>query len=72
MILNFGVPINITDFDHRTALHISCSENHLEAVKFLAENGGDVNAHDRWGNTPLDEALKSENKEIFDYLIKKG
>ena len=29
--------MNMSDYDGRTALHLTCAEGHLEAVKFLLE-----------------------------------
>ena len=29
--------MNMSDYDGRTALHLSCAEGHLEAAKFLLE-----------------------------------
>ncbi|KAM6977606.1 glutaminase kidney isoform, mitochondrial [Aplochiton taeniatus] len=47
------------DYDSRTALHVASAEGHLEAVVFLTE-ACKVNPclKDRWGNTPLDDALQ--------------
>ena len=28
------------DYDRRTALHLACSEGHIECVKYLVENCG--------------------------------
>ncbi|KAM9342898.1 glutaminase liver isoform, mitochondrial-like [Pholidichthys leucotaenia] len=48
-----------SDYDSRTALHIAAAEGHVEAVIFLTETCK-VNPHmrDRWGNTPLDDAMQ--------------
>uniref|UniRef100_A0A8C9ZAI3 glutaminase n=1 Tax=Sander lucioperca TaxID=283035 RepID=A0A8C9ZAI3_SANLU len=47
------------DYDSRTALHVAASEGHVEVVVFLTEVCK-VNPHmkDRWGNTPLDDAMQ--------------
>jgi len=65
--------LGIADYDSRTPLHISASEGRFEAVKFLVERGADVNAHDRWGSSPLDDALRHHNNEkIVKYLEANG
>ena len=46
------------DYDKRTALHLASGEGHVEVVKFLCGLGADVNAEDRWGGRPLDDAKK--------------
>lgn len=47
------------DYDSRTALHVASAEGHIEVVTFLI-NTCKVNplVKDRWGNTPLDEAIQ--------------
>ena len=50
------------DYDNRTALHLACCEGHVSCVKFLIDVCKvDINIKDRWGNTPLDEAMKTNN-----------
>lgn len=45
------------DYDNRTPLHLASSGGHLECIKFLLSIGVDVNPKDRWGATPLNDAL---------------
>ncbi|XP_072254797.1 glutaminase liver isoform, mitochondrial [Pyxicephalus adspersus] len=58
------------DYDSRTALHVAAAEGHLEVVKFLIE-GCRVNpfVEDRWGNTPLQEAIRFEQHDIVNVLM---
>ena len=61
--------LNQADYDGRTPLHLACCENKLEIVKFLIENCGcDINVKDRWGNTPLDDAIREGHNNIQYYL----
>lgn len=66
------VPVDKADYDFRTALHLAAAEGHFEIVKFLVENGAQVNAVDRWNRTPLEDALRGKHNQIIDYLIQKG
>jgi len=52
-----GMDIELTDYDGRSALHLAASEGHTHVARFLIEQCGvRVNAQDRWGRTPLDDA----------------
>ncbi|KAB0355996.1 hypothetical protein FD754_000152 [Muntiacus muntjak] len=53
------------DYDSRTALHVAAAEGHIEVVKFLIE-ACKVNpfVKDRWGNTPLDDAVQFNHLEV--------
>lgn len=63
------VDINAFNMDHRTALHIACAEGRLESVQCLVDElGADVNPTDRWGLTPLDDALFAGHEEIVNLL----
>ncbi|XP_008281895.1 glutaminase kidney isoform, mitochondrial [Stegastes partitus] len=66
-----AVDMEQTDYDSRTALHIAAAEGQLEAVVFLTEICK-VNPHmkDRWGNTPLDDAMQFGHDVIVSILQK--
>ncbi|XP_029011801.1 glutaminase liver isoform, mitochondrial-like [Betta splendens] len=57
------------DYDSRTVLHIAAAEGHVEAVIFLTEICK-VNPHvkDRWGNTPLDDAMQFSHDVVVSLL----
>ncbi len=61
------------DYDSRTPIHLAASTGNLEAVKFLVEVAGvDVNPIDRFGGTPLTDAIRHDFKDIKEYLLSKG
>lgn len=65
-----GVDLNQADYDGRTALHLCCSEGHLDCVKFLVEHCKvSIDALDRWGNTPMDDAESFGHTEVAKYLL---
>ncbi|KNC46792.1 glutaminase isoform [Thecamonas trahens ATCC 50062] len=54
-LLALGFPVNATNYDSRSALHLAASEGHSHAVSFLvAQPGIELEPRDRWGRTPLD------------------
>jgi glutaminase len=59
-----GVSPNIADYDGRTPLHLAASEGQIEVVKHLITKEVSLNPKDRWENTPLDDAIKSNHKDI--------
>ena len=63
----------------KTLLHQAVSCVNLDDVKFLVENGADINARDSAGETPLGAAVRENNRdsrddtiEMIDYLKANG
>ncbi|KAK3251628.1 hypothetical protein CYMTET_39030 [Cymbomonas tetramitiformis] len=50
---------NCGDYDSRCPMHLAAAEGWLLAVSFLLRSGADPNCWDRWGGTPLEDALRS-------------
>lgn len=58
-LLESGCPVNACDYDFRTAAHICCADNLVQAALILHEFKADFTSdkvRDRWGRTPLEEA----------------
>lgn len=64
-----GIDPNCGDYDNRTALHLAASGSKLRVAEFLVRKGADVNAVDRWGNTPMVDAL-SASSDIMVKLLR--
>ena len=57
-------------FIGRSALHIAAFEGSADAVKFLVENGADINAKDDGGDTPFHYAAANGKVDLCDLLLK--
>ena len=63
IIILYGrnIDLNSYDYDKRTALHLACSECHIEVVKYLIKKGVNINCQDRWNNKPIDDIIRFKN-----------
>ena len=60
-----GVDMKMGDYDGRTALHIAAAEGHPRCVRFLLEVCGvPYDCKDRWGQTPLSEAVQFKHLQV--------
>lgn len=67
-----NIDINMGDYDNRTALHVACSNGHVDIVTLLCASGADVNVEDRWGGKPLDDASFIGHRDCIDILTSYG
>lgn len=59
--------------DQMTPLHIACDAKNLEMVKYLVEEAhADLEAPDKWDETPLFYAVTMGALDICKYLKEKG
>merc|ERR1712146_296267 len=61
------------DYDQRTACHLAASNGHLVVLKYIVIQAGSraaqaIQAQDRFGNTPLDDAQRNGHKACYDFL----
>jgi ammonium transporter Rh len=64
--------INLSDYDGRTCLHVASSIGYVDIVKFLIDNGANVNVYDRFGGSPRDDAIRHGHDEITKILVDAG
>ncbi|GJQ11123.1 hypothetical protein GpartN1_g2914.t1 [Galdieria partita] len=67
-LLDKGAPVTYFDYDRRTPLHVAASEGNVEVAKLLVERGASTEARDRWGSTPVLEALVAGHKNLAKLL----
>jgi ankyrin repeat protein len=57
------------DYDLRTLLHVASAEGHLQIAKYLVDCGANVNLLDRWGSSPLSDAVDFAHNDLAKFLI---
>jgi len=82
LLAQAGVDANARDKDGATLLHslvpelvkLTDSEKacSYECIALLLAKGGDINACDNYGNTPLSDAVKSGDVKTVEFLLKNG
>ena len=61
MILKYNLQVStgkIADYDQRTPLHLAAAEGCYAVASWLIAQGAIVNTVDRFGGTPLDDAIR--------------
>ena len=64
--------ITFKDYDGRTALHVAASEGRLSLVRFLIKAGAQINVSDRWGGSPLDDAMRHRHDDVQSLVRSSG
>jgi len=64
--------VNFWDYDRRSPAHVAASEGHHNVVAFLVGRGAKLNRSDRWGGSPLDDALRHDHHDIAEMLKAAG
>ncbi|GAB5366777.1 hypothetical protein AAMO2058_001172400 [Amorphochlora amoebiformis] len=63
-----GTDMNAGDYDKRTALHLACAEGKQAVVEVLIKGKASMFIKDRWGQSPLDEAIQNERENTVEFL----
>ncbi|KAF8068531.1 hypothetical protein N665_1146s0024 [Sinapis alba] len=64
--------VHARDYDKRTPLHVASLHGWIDVVKCLIEFGADVNAQDRWKNTPLADSEGARKQKMIELLKSHG
>lgn len=71
-LVNSDVDVNFRDIDGRTALHIASCQGLTQVVDLLLDHGAEIDPKDRWGSTPLADAIFYKNHDVIKLLEKRG
>jgi serine/threonine protein kinase len=63
---------DVCDYDRRTPLHLASAEGCFSVVEWLLSEGADPNPIDRFGRTPLEDAVRGDHGEVVRLLVSKG
>ncbi|PSR88430.1 Serine/threonine-protein kinase [Actinidia chinensis var. chinensis] len=64
--------VHARDYDNRTPLHVASLHGWIGVAKCLIQYGADVNAQDRWKNTPLADAEGAKKYAMIELLKSNG
>lgn len=70
LLLRHGADILAKDDRHQTPLHIAVCQR--DVVALLLQHGADIFAKDDSNQTPFDNALRKDDHEVFEMLVKKA
>eukprot|EP00935_MAST-01C_sp_MAST-1C-sp1_P001733 g1733.t1 len=68
-MVSSGADVNLCDYDKRHPLHLAAAEGHMDIAEFLLEQGADYNVLDRFGNSPLADALRQTQAKQADLML---
>ena len=72
ILLKAGADVRLRDDDGCSALHLACENGNKAIALKLVEAGSDLAQTNRWGRTPLDEAVWENRPEVAEALRAKG
>ncbi|KAD2804115.1 hypothetical protein E3N88_37492 [Mikania micrantha] len=64
--------VQARDYDNRTPLHVASLHGWIEVAKCLIDYGAEINAQDRWKNTPLADAEGAKKHNMIELLKSYG
>lgn len=70
MTAKSDMQVDASDYDSRTGLHVAASEGHMNVIRLLVERyNARHNLQDRYGGTPLDDAIQHRQSQAIEYLV---
>ena len=72
ILMEYNPEVNLTDISGQTALHCLGPDSSVSIIKILVNGGADLNIRDEYRDTPICNAVWSNNLEVLKYLAKKA
>ena len=73
MLAQGDINVDMGDYDERTPLHLAASNGHLKMVKHLVLiHGADLGVKDRYGGTPMVDAIRHKMDTCAAFLRSQG
>eukprot|EP01125_Pyxidicula_operculata_P010091 TRINITY_DN3322_c0_g1_i1.p1 TRINITY_DN3322_c0_g1~~TRINITY_DN3322_c0_g1_i1.p1 ORF type:complete len:270 (-),score=36.73 TRINITY_DN3322_c0_g1_i1:183-992(-) len=72
LIQKYALPLNHQNYEGETALHIAITNENIQIVECLIENGSNINLPNIRGETPLHVAAALGHNEIVKLLVREG
>lgn len=72
VIVSHLASANASNHDGRSLLHLAAAEGHADMVLALLDANADLHCRDRWGGTPLRDAIRAGHQSVIDVLVGKG
>jgi ankyrin repeat protein len=67
------INVDMGDYDERTPLHLAASNGHTKMVKHLVQiHGADLSVKDRYGGTPMVDAIRHKHDGCAAFLRSQG
>ena len=71
-LLDNGINPDLGDYDNRAALHLAASEGNVDVLVYLVSRKADINVKDRWGGTPLEDAIRAGHELLARIIFSRG
>ncbi|CEM15808.1 unnamed protein product [Vitrella brassicaformis CCMP3155] len=72
LLLSAGAKLDIWDFLGRSPMSVACETNQLDICTTLLMGGGSPNPYSLSCISPMEHAIRNENCDMIDLLIKRG
>jgi len=69
LMLQCGVSVDAADYDKRSCIHVASSMGNVRVIEALIAHSSNTCLRDRWGRTPLAEAVREGHAKVVAVLL---